>query len=148
MTSRKPAAPLTGGSVAHGAGTLHKPSGWSTASPAEPVAEVRARRAVGGSAESEVAGRPALTPSCGTRQGILDHQAAGEDLCGFCARSEQLAALEAEALRPVPQVRPELEPVSPAAAAQHAAALVEALDSFEAAHRGVYWRSGTFRRAS
>ena len=91
---------------------------------------------------------PVIRASCGTAQGILDHQAAGEDLCGFCARSEQLAALQAQALRPVPQARPEPEPVSPAAAAQHAATLLDALDSFEAAHRGVYWRSGTFRRAS
>jgi hypothetical protein len=47
-----------------------------------------------------------IRPGCGTLQGALAHVAAGEAQCGWCARSEAVARLEAEAMTPAPRAMP------------------------------------------
>lgn len=43
-----------------------------------------------------------IRPTCGTMKGFLAHEREAEPVCGFCLRAERVAALEAEALLPVP----------------------------------------------
>ena len=68
---------------------------------------------------------PVIRPGCGTPQGALAHQRAGERWCGWCAYAERLAAIEAEGLVPLPRELPSepLNPVSPKQAARNWALL-------------------------
>ena len=73
--------------------------------------------------------------SCGSLAGIIAHQSAGERPCGWCVQAEVAARLAAEAItwRPAP-AGPLQAPVTAARAAVNAAALVAALDAYEAEH--------------
>jgi hypothetical protein len=66
-----------------------------------------------------------IRAGCGTLDGALAHAAAGEAQCGWCARAEALARLEAEAVprRPPDAAGPPGGPVSAAQAERNAAAL-------------------------
>jgi hypothetical protein len=81
---------------------------------------------------------------CGTLRGMIAHQSAGEDPCGWCRQAETAARLAAEAVtwRPSP-ADPLIEPVSREQAAINAASLVAELDAFEAEHPGAW--NGRYR---
>lgn len=70
--------------------------------------------------------------SCSTIRGVLDHQAAREPLCGFCAHAEAVARLSAEAVpeRPPPRFD-DLRPVPARQQSVNRNILLAALDGFE-----------------
>lgn len=71
--------------------------------------------------------------SCGTARGAMEHQQAGERLCGWCAEAEALARLRAEAF-PSPASAPGavlLAPVTPKQAKANREALDAALEDVE-----------------
>jgi hypothetical protein len=71
---------------------------------------------------------------CGTLRGMIAHQSADEDPCGWCAQAETAARLGAEAVTWKP-VRPSaLEPVSSEQAAVNAAILAAEVEEFERGH--------------
>jgi hypothetical protein len=71
-------------------------------------------------------------PQCGTPQGALAHQAAGEPWCGWCRHAERLAALQAEGIpMPPPQARGPLAPVSAVQAAANARLLDTEVAAYE-----------------
>jgi hypothetical protein len=74
-----------------------------------------------------------IREQCGTLAGALAHAGAGEPQCGWCARGEALAALEAEAFprRPSPPADARLEAVSAEQAEANAAAAVAEADACE-----------------
>ena len=71
---------------------------------------------------------------CGTLRGMVAHQAAAEEPCGWCAHAETAARLSAESVtwhapRPDP-----LKPVSPERAAVNRAVLAAEVEEFERGH--------------
>lgn len=66
--------------------------------------------------------------SCATIRGVLDHQAAGEPLCGFCARAEAVARVIAEGVpeRP-PALADDVRPVTAREQSAHRNVLLAAL---------------------
>lgn len=70
--------------------------------------------------------------SCGTPQGAAAHQGAGEGLCGWCAESEAMARLRAEAVpsRPSAPGVDLLKPVGDGQAQANRVMLDKALDGF------------------
>lgn len=70
--------------------------------------------------------------SCGSVRGVLDHQAARERLCGFCAQAEAVARAAAEGVPERPPPRPDgLAPVTARQQSVHRNVLLAALDGFE-----------------
>jgi len=70
--------------------------------------------------------------SCSTVRGVLDHQAAREPLCGFCAHAEAVARISAEAVPERPEaVSGVLPPVTERQASVNRNVLLAALDEFE-----------------
>lgn len=70
--------------------------------------------------------------SCSTIRGVLDHQAAREPLCGFCAHAEAVARVSAESIPERPQaVCGVLPPVTGRQASVHRNVLLAALDGFD-----------------
>lgn len=66
--------------------------------------------------------------SCSTIRGVLDHQAAREPLCGFCAREEAIARLAAEAVPERPPAIPgDLRPFTAREQSVHRNVLATAL---------------------
>lgn len=61
-----------------------------------------------------------IRAGCGTLDGALAHVAAGEGQCGWCARAEAMARLEAEGMPRRPPAVPVPAPVTAAAAARNA----------------------------
>jgi hypothetical protein len=72
-----------------------------------------------------------IRPGCGTLQGALAHASAGEAQCGWCARGEALARLEAEAVPRPPAAGEPPGPVSAAQAAANAAVLAAEAEAHE-----------------
>jgi hypothetical protein len=70
-----------------------------------------------------------IRDGCGTLRGALAHVAAGEKQCGWCARAEAFAALEAEAMTPAPRAVP--GPVTAVEAALNAAVLAAETAAWE-----------------
>lgn len=69
--------------------------------------------------------------ACGTLRGMIAHQSAGEEACGWCAHAEAAARLSAEA-GPSRALRSGLlEPVSAAQAALNARVLAAEVEEFE-----------------
>ena len=60
----------------------------------------------------------AVRETCGTLHGALAHQAAGERMCGWCARAEAVARASAEGIPSRPS--PLWPPVTPEQARAHA----------------------------
>lgn len=78
---------------------------------------------------------------CGSLKGALAHQAAGEELCGWCAQAERTAFLAAEASRPqLPEPVGGFLPVTELEASVHRAVLEAEVKAFEQAHRNDYGR--------
>lgn len=73
---------------------------------------------------------------CGSLVGAQAHAAAGEAQCGWCARGEALARLEAEAVPSRPAGDPVFAPVTMLEAAEHAAALMDATEPQDQVHPG------------
>ena len=74
---------------------------------------------------------------CGGLRGMLAHQAAGEDPCGWCLHAEQVARLAAEALRPAPrEAVGGWLPVTDEEASVHRAVLAAEVEEFEGSHPG------------
>jgi hypothetical protein len=73
--------------------------------------------------------------SCGTLRGMIAHQSAGEQPCGWCAQAETAARLASEAItwRPSP-VAAIAEPVSDVQARINAAVLGSEVEAFEREH--------------
>lgn len=57
-----------------------------------------------------------IRAGCGTLQGALAHVAAGDPQCGWCARAEAVARLEAEGMPVRPPAASTAGPVPPAEA--------------------------------
>ena len=89
--------------------------------------------------------------SCGTLRGAIDHQAAGEALCGWCLEEEAIVRLRAEAVprRPTPAPGTSTEllaPVSAVEASVNRAVLAAEAEAFERDHpEGTGRRAGTLR---
>jgi hypothetical protein len=79
-------------------------------------------------------GDPVIRPTCGTKHGFLEHQAASEWPCGWCIHAERVARLTAERLAPA--VSPGYAPVTPDQAAVNARVLDHEVAGFDADHRG------------
>lgn len=73
-------------------------------------------------------------PSCGTLPGMIAHQSAGEQACGWCLQAEAVARLAAEAATPGARGGNVLEPVSPEQAAENARVLAAEVEEFERGH--------------
>ena len=80
--------------------------------------------------------------TCGSLRGMIAHQSAGENPCGWCVTAEAAARLSAEAItwRPPPVGR--LEPVSREQAAINAAVLDDEAKAWEQANPGASDRQG------
>ena len=82
--------------------------------------------------------------SCGSLAGMIAHQTAGEQPCGWCVQAETAARLAAEAItwRPAP-ADPLQAPVTTAQAAVNAATLAAELDVYKTEHASA--RPGRYR---
>jgi hypothetical protein len=69
--------------------------------------------------------------SCGSLRGMIDHQSAGEEPCGWCASAEMTARLSAEAITRRPANAGGLEPVSEEQARINAAVLLVEVEAYE-----------------
>ncbi len=72
---------------------------------------------------------------CGTKAGMLAHQAAGESLCGTCAYTEQARRIAAEGIPSRPTPPGWLPPVTADEAEQHALVLDRETEAYEIEHR-------------
>jgi hypothetical protein len=84
---------------------------------------------------------PVYRPECGTPRGALSHQQAGEDLCGFCALADRVAAAVAAQALPSRLWLP----VTPEQAARNAAVLDAEVVAYEIDH-GQHQRGRPRRR--
>lgn len=71
---------------------------------------------------------------CGTLRGMIAHQSAGEEPCGWCAQAETAARLAAEAVTWKPSPSGALEPVGPEQAAVNRGILAAEIEEFERGH--------------
>lgn len=74
--------------------------------------------------------------SCGTVRGMIGHQAAGEEPCGWCVQAEAVARLASEAVTRRPVRFDALEPISEERARANAAALDAEVEAYDRGHRG------------
>lgn len=74
--------------------------------------------------------------SCGTIRGVLAHQAAAEDWCGWCRYAERVASLAAERFATAPAPDGFLPPVTAGDAEAHRLVLEAAVADFESKHGG------------
>jgi hypothetical protein len=72
--------------------------------------------------------------SCGTLRGMIAHQSAGEDPCGWCVQAETSARLAAEAVTRRPSRPDLLEPVTSDQAAANRAVLAAEIEAYERGH--------------
>lgn len=71
---------------------------------------------------------------CGSLRGMIAHQSAGEQPCGWCLQGETAARLAAEAAPTGLRAANVLEPVSPEQAAVNARVLAAEVEEFERGH--------------
>ena len=71
---------------------------------------------------------------CGSLRGMIAHQSAGEEPCGWCVQAETAARLAAEAVTWKPSRPDSLEPVSSEQAAVNRAVLAAEAEEFERGH--------------
>jgi hypothetical protein len=71
---------------------------------------------------------------CGSLRGMIAHQSAGEDPCGWCAQAETAARLAAEAVTWKPARADALGPVTSEQAAVNRAILAAEAEEFERGH--------------
>ncbi len=81
--------------------------------------------------------------SCGSLAGMIAHQTAGEQPCGWCVQAETAARLAAEAITWRPASAGSFEPVTADQATANRAALEAELDAYEAEHAPA--RPGRYR---
>lgn len=71
---------------------------------------------------------------CGSLRGMVAHQSAGEEPCGWCRGAEAVARIGAEAIPSGMPAVNSLEPVSPERAAVNARVLAAEVEEFERGH--------------